>query len=154
MWELFGSGSCSTLICSWPSRLVVIISPFGPYWSIGHLQELSRHPNPGPTSQVVPRYNPSSLFQPPDGGARCFWGGLASGESEQLTYRLMFVVQCLLVGCLISQQHAMQQHHSVSQGQSTTFYMLPHWQDCRSNSSSCSFWPPGQSVLALTLLIL
>ena len=54
-----------------------IIIAFGPYWSIGCLQELSRHPDPGPASQGVPRYNPSSLSQPPDHRARCFFGSLA-----------------------------------------------------------------------------
>ena len=32
---------------------VQISNAFGPYWSIGRLQELSRHPDPGPVSQVV-----------------------------------------------------------------------------------------------------
>ena len=49
---------------------------FGSYWSIGRLQELSRHSDPGPASQVVPTCNPFSLFQPPDRSALCFLGGL------------------------------------------------------------------------------
>ena len=49
---------------------------FGPYWSIGRRQDLSRHPNPGPASQAIPRYNKTSLFQPPGCGARCFLGSL------------------------------------------------------------------------------
>ena len=42
-------------------HLLIIIVAFGSYWNIGHLQELSRHPNPGLASQVVPKCNPSSL---------------------------------------------------------------------------------------------
>ena len=38
----------------------------------GSQQEVSRHPDPGPASQVVPRCNPSSLFLPPDRGVRCY----------------------------------------------------------------------------------
>ena len=56
---------------------IIIIIAFGPFWSIGHLQELSRRPDPGPASQVVPKCNPTSLLQPSDGSARCFSGGLA-----------------------------------------------------------------------------
>ena len=84
--------------CLWP-----------PYWSIGRLHELSRHPDPGPVSQVVTiiiiiipycpywstgllksspgipilgqplKMSPAvtSLFQPPESGARCFMSGLA-----------------------------------------------------------------------------
>ena len=40
------------------------------------LQELSRHPDPGPAYQVVPRCSPPSLIQPPDLGTRCLLGGL------------------------------------------------------------------------------
>ena len=54
----------------------IIIIAFCPYWSIGRLQEFSRHSNPGPASQVVPRCEPSSLFQPPGHGDRCFVGSL------------------------------------------------------------------------------
>ena len=34
--------------------IIIIIIAFGRYWSTGRLQEFSRHPNPGPASQVVP----------------------------------------------------------------------------------------------------
>ena len=49
-----------------PHIIIIIIIAFGPCWSIVRLQELSRHPNPGPVSKLVPRCNPSSLFQPLD----------------------------------------------------------------------------------------
>ena len=75
--------------------LLKTIITFGPSRSTGHLQELSRHPDDGPVSQVVPRCNPSSLFQPPDGGARCCSGGLAflfpvgSRSGLDVWYRLL-----------------------------------------------------------------
>ena len=58
-------------------KIIIIIITFCPYWSIDHLQELSRHPDPGPASQVVPRYNKTSLCQPQGRDAMCFLGGLA-----------------------------------------------------------------------------
>ena len=54
--------------------LIIIIIAFGSNCCIGRLQELSRHPDPGSASQVIHRCNPSSLFQPPDRGAKCFSG--------------------------------------------------------------------------------
>ena len=56
--------------------IIVIIIAFSPYLSIGHLKQLSKRPDPGQASQVVPRCNPS-LLQPPDRGTTCFLGGLA-----------------------------------------------------------------------------
>ena len=64
--------------------------PQPPYWSTGSLHGLSRHPHPGPDSQVVTRCNPSSLF--PDhstsfvflffgGKGRGRWGGGGRGLS-------------------------------------------------------------------------
>ena len=35
--------------------IIIIISAFGRYCSMGRLQKLSRHPNPGPASVVVPK---------------------------------------------------------------------------------------------------
>ena len=56
---------------------IIIIVAFGPVWIIHRQRELSRHPDPGPVCQVVPRCSPSSLFQLPDRGAWCFLVGLA-----------------------------------------------------------------------------
>ena len=55
---------------------IIIIAAFGPCWSMGRLQELSRHPDSGQASQAVPRCNKTFLFQPPDRGARCSLGSL------------------------------------------------------------------------------
>ena len=59
------------------SLIAVVIVAFGPYCSVGCLQELSRHPDPRLAFQVVPRYNPTSLFWPPDCAVRCLVGSLA-----------------------------------------------------------------------------
>ena len=56
--------------------IIIIVIAFGPYWSIGCLQELSRHPYPWPASQVVPRCNPTSLFWLPGCSTRCVLDGL------------------------------------------------------------------------------
>ena len=48
-----------------------------PDWNTGLLQELSRHPDSWPASQVIPKCNKTSLFQPPYSGPRCSLDGLA-----------------------------------------------------------------------------
>ena len=58
--------------------IIIIIIAFGPYWSIGCLQELYRHPHPGPVSQVIPRSYKTSLVQPPDRSAKHFLCSLGS----------------------------------------------------------------------------
>ena len=40
-------------------------------------------PDPGTASQVVPRYNKTSLFQPPGRSARCFLGSLSLWVPDQ-----------------------------------------------------------------------
>ena len=55
---VFGKGII--LFLKFPTLIIIIA--FCPYWSIGCLQELSRHPDPGPASQAVPRYNKTFVF--------------------------------------------------------------------------------------------
>ena len=64
--------------------VITIIIAIVSYWSTGCLQELSKHPVPEPASQAVSSYNKTSLFQPLDLGAKCFFGGLAFSFHEDL----------------------------------------------------------------------
>ena len=49
--------------------IIIIIIVFGPYWSIGRLQQLSSHPDPGPAGSWVSRQvqlsPPSFILSPP-----------------------------------------------------------------------------------------
>ena len=56
--------------------IIITIMTFGPHWSIGRIQELFRHPDPWPASQVVTGCNSSSLFRPTDRSLRCLLGRL------------------------------------------------------------------------------
>ena len=55
-----------------PKSPIIIVIASSLYWCTGRIQELSTHLDTAPASQSVPRWNPSSAFSPPDGGARYF----------------------------------------------------------------------------------
>ena len=63
---------CGTSKWSCITTIIIIIA-FGLCWCVGCLQELSRHSDSGPSSQVVPRCILFSLFQRTDCGARCLY---------------------------------------------------------------------------------
>ena len=150
-------------------HVIIIIIAFGSCWCIARLQELSRHPDPGPASQAALRMG-SGVTHPLCFGPQvaasgvpwaaslslCLWvpgQGLVCGAGHWLlicNLCLSFGVCCSLVGFLTSQQHA-----SVSQERIFTVLRAAtlRWklQIKLSTSPSHSILRPGRPVPALTL---